>query len=112
MAHTPKYAREMIEEHSRAVEWVEECIRAKALPIENQAAHIQEGHEQLWVARLEGQAVALESLLFKAHCYAGFCHFSEPKIQLGYDGVYTKSRHSVGFDDPEYRDWRRLYYTK
>lgn len=114
MAKTPKLLVESIAEYDRAVEHTEEMIHVKeTLPLENQAPHIRAGSPEIWIARLEGQWVMLESLLHRAHCYAGFMYVSKPVRQLqADDGTVSTARYGVGPDHAEYRDWARTYFTK
>lgn len=79
MAKSPKYIVHAVETHSRAVEYCKELIRVKhTVPVENQAQHIQDGFPALWIARVEGQALMLEDMLFNANCYNGF-HYTSPE---------------------------------
>lgn len=116
MAKTPKILQEAIAQYERAVTHTEELIRVKhTVPEENQAQHVRDGFDALWIARLEGQWVLLEYLLHQAKCYAGFMYVGRPKYQL-IEGTsppqYTTARYGVTLQDPDFADWRRVYFTK
>lgn len=116
MAKTPKALREAIADYDRAVEYTEELIRVKTtIPVENQAQHVRDGSPEVWIARLEGQWVMLESMLHRAHCYAGFQYLG-PKVYQLIEGSappqYISVRYSIGCDHPDFAPWRRTYFTK
>jgi hypothetical protein len=105
---TPKYLAEMIQRHADYVDYAEERIRVKTtVPVENQAEHIQ----RVTVAEIEGQVtgywVALEAALMAYGCYAGFMYVGEKKRENG-----ANCWISVKPDHPEFREWRRHYFTR
>lgn len=110
---TPKLLLYAIENHNCAVELVEDLIRAKTTrPVDMQAPHVRAGTPELWIARLEGQAIMLESLLHHAGCYAGFAYLSEPEPCGEGPGGTTYVRVHIGPTHPQYADWRRRYFTR
>lgn len=105
---TPKALAEVLMVKQPAqLEWTEQLLRTKDLPLENQMPWLQKMTKEEIVARMDGYNTALEDMLHSANCYAGFNHYGPQTVHA--DG--TKSRTSVRSDDPEYRGWRRLYYS-
>ena len=93
--------------------YVERLIEAKnTVPVECQGQHIREGSEEKWIARMEGYNTALEDALFSAGCYAGYMYVGEQHTQTDHTGEVSTWRESVKTDHPQFREWRRVYFTR
>lgn len=97
----------MFERYDLALKHLEECLRVKATwPVEDQAEHIQRQTESEILARFDGYQRCMEDMLHEHNCYAGFMYVGEIQRHEG-----STSRQSVGLDHPEFREWRRTYFT-
>lgn len=112
-AKTPKALAEiLLTKQPEYVAYTEELLRAKKLPFENQAEHVQRLTAEQIVARMDGYNAAVESMIHEANCWGGFMYVGEPRVQQNSDGTKTVSRSGVGVRDPEFREWRRVYFTR
>lgn len=104
---TPKALAEVImTRQPEVLNWIEEKMRVKTLPLSQQAPHVQEQTVGEMTAYMDGYNACLEEVMHRFNCYAGYMHVG-PRQRLG--GV--ESRNSVGPNDTSYREWRRVYYT-
>jgi hypothetical protein len=96
-----------IQQYDSAVVHTAELIRVKlTVPVENQAAHIQDGFPALWIARLQGQYVMLESMLHHGKCYAGY-YFVNPNVADD-----SSEPMQIGIDNPAFAEWARHYVIR
>ena len=109
MAKTPQRLVKMIRRHIEYLNHIDEMIRIKTtVPVENQAQHIQNGTVEFWEGCAMGAGSMLNTALNDANCYAGFMYVGEPKRAA--DG--SRYAVSVTAADPEFKEWRRHYFTK
>lgn len=102
----PALAEVIMHRQPEVLNWIEEKMRVKTLPTDQQAEHVQKQTVGEMVAYMDGYNACLEEVMHRFNCYAGFM-YAGPRQRVG--GV--ESRRSVGPDDTSYREWRRLYYT-
>lgn len=102
----PALADVIMHRQPETLAWIEEKMRVKGLPVDQQAEHIQRQTLGEMAAFMDGYNACLEEVMHRFNCYAGFM-YAGPRQRVG--GV--ESRRSVGPDDTSYREWRRLYYT-
>lgn len=108
----PAIAELILVKYPAQISYVEELIRVKtSVAPENQGRHVREGNPDQWIGRLEGYQCAMEDAMHKANCYAGFMYVGAERLTIHEDGTESKSRFSVGIDHPEFREWRRVYFT-
>jgi hypothetical protein len=106
---TPKHLVEFIQRHEDYVDYANERIRVKTtVPVENQGDHIK----RITVAEIEGQAtgywVAVEAALMAYGCYAGYSYVGR-KVSDGHGKAHWTY---VKPGDPDFAEWRRVYYVR
>jgi hypothetical protein len=107
---TPKHLIDLLERHEHAVQWTNEVLAAKALPLENQAELVQQHTSEYWIARQEGFNDAVEHALMTYGCYAGFGYLAaKPQFV---EGTTEKFIPTIGIDDPDFQEWRRRYFAR
>lgn len=88
---------------------LEEMLRVKrTVPAENQAPHVRDRSEAEMAAFVNGFNACLEVVMHEFNCYAGFHNYGLPKTSEKHLGT---ARHQVAPGDPEFEEWRKLYYT-
>jgi len=110
---TPDKILELIKRHEAHIAYVDEMIRVKTtVPVENQAEHIRSKS----IDYMEGLAVGanqmLENALFEYNCYAGFCYRGVPVTHRDEGGGTYLVAPYVGPDNPDFKEWRRQYFTR
>lgn len=106
---TPAPLAEVImQRHPDTLAWIEEKMRVKQLPVDQQAPHVQRQTEGEMAAYMDGYNACLETVMHAFNCYAGYHHYGVA-IKAP-DG--TTARTTVSEKDSEYREWRKLYYTR
>lgn len=107
----PALARVIMERQPEVIAHLEEMLRVKrTLPLDCQADHVKNRSEEEMVAFVNGFNACLEAVMHEFNCYAGFQNFGPRTTANSLDGV-SLSRTSVGPKDPDYLEWRKLYYT-
>jgi predicted naringenin-chalcone synthase len=107
---TPKHLLDLLQRHEHSVQWTNEVLAAKQLPLENQAELVQKHSSEYWIARQVGFNEAIEHALLSYGCYAGFAYLAaRPKF---IEGTTEKFVPTVGIDDPDFQEWRRKYFTR
>jgi hypothetical protein len=110
---TPARLQSLIRQHTMNIENISDILRTKAhVALENQADFVKEHGAEYFEGQAAGMNAMLESALMEAHCYAGFHYFGEKKIHRDGEGNVSTSYESVGPDHPQFREWRRFYYTR
>ena len=109
MAKTPQRLVKMISRHIEYLDHVDEMIRVKTtVPVENQAWHIQNSTVEFLEGCAMGACMMLDHALADSNCYAGFMYVGPSKRSA--DGsAYAES---VTATNPEFKEWRRHYFTK
>lgn len=115
----PALAEVIMYRQPEVVKATEERLRVKAL-YGNNPDHIAEWlvnkTEAEIVSFMEGYNACLEAVMHEFNCYAGFHWYGPEKdaepVDLSVPAHQrAKVRTQVRGDDPEFRDWRKLYYT-
>ena len=116
---TSAFLRKLIERHIEKIAYIDEMIRVKTtVAVESQADHIKAGTVAEWEARAAGINALLEDALFIGGCYAGFMYQGEQKRRYhptgapGEGGSWSTHYESVGSEHPEFKEWRRFYFTR
>lgn len=105
---TPKHLAEVIMiRQPNYLAHTENLLRVKMLPLENQGDHVKKLTEAEIIARMDGYNSALEDAMHEAGCYAGFMNVGPEVIGPGGVKIRTQAR----LTDPEFREWRRAYFT-
>lgn len=98
---TTKAALVALERFRNQINYLEEVIRVKTtVPIENQAAHVQEKSLDYWYGRIDGAVAQVEDALFDNNCYHGFHYVAKDW------STWT------GPNSPEFAEYRRQYNTR
>lgn len=109
----PALAEVIMNRQPETIAWIEEKIRVKGLPVDQQAEHIQRQTLGEMAAFMDGYNACLEEVMHRFNCYAGFHHYGEPTVtpQSSPGTVPGTVRYQVSESHPQYRPWRKLYYT-
>lgn len=107
----PALARVIMDRQPEVIAHCEEMLRVKrTFAPENQAPHVRDRTEAEMVAFVNGVNACLEMVMHEFGCYAGFHNYGPLKRNApGSEG--GTSRSAVGPADPDYLEWRKLYYT-
>lgn len=106
MRKTSKKAMAILEKFNNNLEYFEEVLRVKKLPLENQNNFIKDHSIEWFEGWISGIKSATEDFLFIDHCYHGFHYVDSLGNWLtADDGKYIT-------DHQEYRDFRVKYFTK
>ncbi len=104
---TNKAAMVALDRFENQLKHFEEILRIKReVPVENQAAHVRDRGEDYWLGRIEGAVAQVEDALFDNKCYHGFGYIDSKGNWLTMDGLNRITEH------PEFKEWRRRYFTK
>jgi hypothetical protein len=106
MAKTPKSVKELLQRHEEAINWFSEIVHLFETSPDNIQPWIKAKGKEHYESMAEGQNAMMENILFVHKCYAGFMYQSLPKFQYG-----AIVRYSVDPKSPEFKEWRRSYYT-
>lgn len=105
--HSTKRALEAVQQLDQDLKHVESVLRAKQLPIENQADWVKNHSEEYWLGWIHAKLGACETILHNERSYYGFGYVDQNGNMLDWFGKYK-----MVTDHPEYRNWRVEYYTK
>ena len=104
---TNKAALVALDRFENQLKHFEEILRIKReVPVKNQAAHVRDRSEDYWLGRIEGVVAQVEDALFDNKCYHGFGYIDSKGNWLTMDGLNRITEH------PEFKEWRRRYFTK
>jgi hypothetical protein len=104
----PALARVIMERYPAQIAHLENKLHIKrTVPVECQSDHIKEQTEAEMVAFLRGYQTCLEDAMHEAKCYAGFNNYGPQEVHAGGHTARTQVREG----DPDFIEWRRLYYT-
>lgn len=113
MAKTPARIKALMAQQQVMMRHVDEILRVKKLPLENQAPHVREKSTDYYIGLADGCNAMLENALFTHNCYAGFAYQVEKVTWIKVDGEPDCQYHETcGTDHPEYAGWRRKYYER
>jgi hypothetical protein len=110
----PELAKVIMERHPAVIEHLEEMLRLKrTLSEENQPRYVKGRTEAEMVAFVNGYSACLEEVMHVFKCYAGFHNYGPPvKTYVSRPGsLLSTVRHQVAPANPDYLEWRKLYYT-
>ena len=103
---TNKAALVALDRFENQLKHFEEILRIKReVPVENQAAHVRDRGEDYWLGRIEGAVAQVEDALFDNKCYHGFMYIDSKGMPLTLNGQHIT-------EHPEFKEWRRRYFTK
>jgi len=105
---TPKHLIDLIQRHLNQSSFTDEVLRAKKLPLENQADMVKMNSEDWWIGRQVGLNQMLDDALCAYGCYNGFRYIAETVTTI----ESKRMRLPIGPDHPEYKEWRVEYYVK
>ena len=104
---TPKAVKELLTRHEEAINHFSVIVNLFETSPDNLQPWIKEKSKEYYEGLAAGYNAMLENTLMVHKCYAGFMYQSLPKFHNG-----AIARYSVDPKSPEFKEWRRAYYTK
>lgn len=104
---TPAHVLKLLERFEEKMVHFEEILRVKAnLPVENQADHVRNNSFDYYYGMIQGSVSSMEEVLHEFGCYHGFFYVGPDRFSL----IHVAGQKIQ--DNPDYRDWRIMFYTR
>lgn len=109
MAKTTKAILALMQTQQELLKHVDEMLASAHVPEENKSVWARGKSSDYWEGFAEGINTMLERALLDAGCYAGF-GYQRRELTVLPDG--TNYRDKCGPTHAEFKEWRRIYFTK
>lgn len=103
----PALAEMILKDLPERLAQLESALRVKEKYPDNQTDWLREKSKEELIAQFEGFCAGLETAMYRFNCYAGYFYVGPARLNA--DG--SEHREGVREGDPDYRPWRKLYYT-